>query len=70
MAPTLLGKKTENCRTSGPPIFEVVSGKSICMRSESRAKIREQEYLTVHLLFPPEFALPEAVSPLPCDGGL
>ena len=34
MAPTLLGKKTENCRTSGPPIFEVVSGKSICMLFE------------------------------------
>src|SRR5437016_6603173 len=28
MAPTLFGKKTENCRTCGPPIFEVVSGKS------------------------------------------
>src|ERR1700680_2256627 len=29
IAPTLFGRKTENCRTSGPLIFEVVSGKSI-----------------------------------------
>src|SRR5437762_11174646 len=28
IAPTLFGRKTENCLTSGPPIFEVVSGKS------------------------------------------
>src|SRR5437762_11245666 len=28
IAPTLFGRKTENCFTSGPPIFEVVSGKS------------------------------------------
>jgi hypothetical protein len=26
--PTLFGRKTENCLTSGPSIFEVVSGKS------------------------------------------
>src|SRR5438874_13665761 len=40
MAPTLFGKKTENCRTSGPPNFEVVSGKSTCMFSNSGTKIR------------------------------
>src|SRR5207247_6848375 len=28
IAPTLFGRKTENCLTSGPSIFEVVSGKS------------------------------------------
>src|SRR5207244_11272414 len=27
IAPTLLGRNTENCFTSGPSIFEVVSGK-------------------------------------------
>src|SRR5439155_1298537 len=31
IAPTLFGRKTENCFTSGPPIFEVVSGKSTGM---------------------------------------
>src|SRR5437773_8132479 len=55
MAPTLFGKKTENCRTSGPPIFEVVSGKSTCMFFEFRDKNSGREYLTVRLPFPTEF---------------
>src|SRR5205085_12593057 len=55
MAPTLFGKKTENCRTSGPPIFEVVSGKSSCMFFEFRDKSSGREYLTVRLPFPTEF---------------
>ena len=61
MAPTLLGRKTENCRTSGPPIFEVVSGKSICILFEPRAKIGEGKYLTVYLPFPTEFAFRKGV---------
>jgi hypothetical protein len=65
MAPTLLGKKTENCRTSGPPILEVVSGKLICMLFESRAKIGEQEYLTDLLPFPTEFARRKRRQPAP-----
>src|SRR6266404_5856345 len=32
IAPTLFGRKTENCLTSGPSIFEVVSGKSTGIR--------------------------------------
>src|SRR5439155_17274748 len=55
MAPTLFGKKTENCRTSGPPILEVVSGKSTCMFFEFRDKNSGREYLTVRLPFPTEF---------------
>jgi hypothetical protein len=31
MAPTLLGKKIENCFTSGPSIFDVVSGNLTAM---------------------------------------
>src|SRR5438105_15293536 len=56
MAPTLFGRKTENCRTSGPPIFEVVSGKSTCMVSNSGTKNLEAQYPTVRLQFPTEFA--------------
>src|SRR5438477_6536388 len=55
MAPTLFGKKTENCRTSGPSILEVVSGKSTCMFFEFRDKNSGREYLTVRLPFPTEF---------------
>src|SRR5436305_13934170 len=55
MAPTLFGRNTENCRTSGPPILEVVSGNSTCMFFEFREKFRAQEYLTVLLPFPTEF---------------
>src|SRR3954449_3715484 len=32
MAPTLLGRKTENCLTSGPSRLDVVSGRSTPMR--------------------------------------
>jgi hypothetical protein len=31
IAPTLLVKKIENCLTSGPPIFDVVSGSFVAM---------------------------------------
>jgi hypothetical protein len=49
MAPTLFGRKIENCFTSGPPVFDVVSGNfavmknlrfrvANCFRSSFRAK--------------------------------
>src|SRR5215469_7497959 len=36
IAPTLFGRNTENCFTSGPPIFDVVSGKSTGIRVAGR----------------------------------
>ena len=33
IAPTLLGRKMENCLTSGPPILEVVSGESRAIKT-------------------------------------
>jgi len=33
IAPTLFGRKMENCLTSGPPILEVVSGESRAIRN-------------------------------------
>src|SRR5260370_2981485 len=55
IAPTLFGRKTENCRTSGPPIFEVVSGKSTGIgMGRRRGKFdaaRPTEYLIVDLFF-------------------
>src|SRR5689334_22945011 len=62
MAPTLLGRKTENCRTNGPPIFEVVSGKSICMLFESPAKFGKGNISLSTFHFQPNLLVPDAVT--------
>src|SRR2546423_3909712 len=36
IAPTLFGKKIENCLTSGPSIFELVCGRATSMRQKAR----------------------------------
>src|SRR5690349_9815266 len=62
MAPTLFGRKTENCRTNGPPIFEVVSGKSICMLFESPAKFGKGNISLSTFHFQPNLLVPDAVT--------
>src|SRR5437762_10488702 len=54
IAPTLFGRKTENCFTSGPPIFEVVSGKlTVIQITAPRRNIllaRQTDYLILGVL--------------------
>src|SRR5436190_6305885 len=54
IAPTLFGRKTENCFTSGPPIFEVVSGKlTVIQITAPRRNIllaRQTDYLILCVL--------------------
>ena len=38
-SPTLFGRKTENCFTSGPSIFEVDSGKSTVIKRTTPRRI-------------------------------
>src|SRR2546430_12172874 len=38
IAPTLFGKKIENCLTRGPSIFELVCGRSTSMRQKARSE--------------------------------
>jgi hypothetical protein len=48
----LFGRKTENCFTSGPSIFEVVCGKSTAIwvaRRREKSASRIDNYLTVDL---------------------
>src|SRR6266404_7775202 len=52
IAPTLFGRKTENCFTSGPSIFEVVCGKSTAIwvaRRREKSAPRIDNYLIADL---------------------
>ena len=54
IAPTLLGRKTENCFTSGPSIFEVISGNLTGMYQRevgAKSRPRAGQYLTADLSF-------------------
>src|SRR4051812_46767597 len=43
MAPTLFGRKMENCVTSGPSIFEVVCGNSTSMEQDAPPPVQPVE---------------------------
>src|SRR5882724_5130148 len=49
IAPTLFGRKTENCFTSGPSIFEVVCGKSTAIWVARRRENRRRALTTISL---------------------
>jgi hypothetical protein len=70
----LFGRKTENCRTSGPPIFEVVSGKSTGIgvgRRRENATCSPTEYLIADLFFANQYCrrCPRAAEALLRAGG-
>src|SRR5882762_3822006 len=63
IAPTLFGRKTENCFTSGPSIFEVVCGKSTAIwvarcRGKSASRIDNYLIADLSLANPIYWALP------------
>jgi len=63
MAPTLFGRKTENCLTSGPSRFEVVLGESSGMGrwiGRSADDVKQMWLRRLIIIGPSRMALPES----------